>query len=139
MEGIHCVASVADLPEVPDLAVIAVPAAAVPEVADACGRRGVRALAVVTAGLGAEGADLLAACRRYGMRLVGPNCLGVLVPGCGLNATFAAGHPGRGWPGWWCSRAGWGSRCWSTCRGWTSGCRRSRRWAISTTCRVTTC
>ena len=60
MEGIHCVASVADLPEVPDLAVIAVPAAAVPEVADACGRRGVRALVVITSGLGAEGADLLA-------------------------------------------------------------------------------
>ncbi len=91
MEGIHCVASVADLPEVPDLAVIAVPAAAVPEVADACGRRGVRALVVVTAGLGAEGADLLAVCRRYGMRLVGPNCLGVMVPGAGLNATLRGG------------------------------------------------
>jgi acyl-CoA synthetase (NDP forming)/GNAT superfamily N-acetyltransferase len=88
MEGIHCVASVADLPEVPDLAVIAVPAAAVPGVADACGRRGVRALVVITSGLGAEGADLLAVCRRYGMRLVGPSCLGVMVPGTGLNASF---------------------------------------------------
>ena len=47
-----------------------------------------RALVVVTAGLGAEGADLLAICRRYGMRLVGPNCLGVMVPGTGLNASF---------------------------------------------------
>jgi acyl-CoA synthetase (NDP forming)/GNAT superfamily N-acetyltransferase len=89
MEGIHCVASVADLPEVPDLAVIAVPAAAVAEVADACGRRGVRALVVITSGVGAEGADLLAVCRRHGMRLVGPNCLGVMVPATGLNASFA--------------------------------------------------
>jgi acyl-CoA synthetase (NDP forming)/GNAT superfamily N-acetyltransferase len=92
MEGIHCVASVTDLPEAPDLAVIAVPAAEVPRVADACGRRGVRALVVITSGLGAEGADLLAICRRYGMRLLGPDCLGVLVPGRGLNVTFAAGR-----------------------------------------------
>ncbi len=91
MEGIRCVASVAELPEAPDLAVIAVPAAEVPTVADACGRRGVRALVVVTAGLGADGANLLAVCRRYGMRLVGPNCLGVMVPGTGLNASFARG------------------------------------------------
>ena len=92
LEGIPCVPTAADLPEPVDLAVLTVPVAAVPEVARACGRRGVRALVVITSGLGAEGADLLAICRRYGMRLVGPNCLGVLVPGCGLNATFAAGQ-----------------------------------------------
>jgi acyl-CoA synthetase (NDP forming)/GNAT superfamily N-acetyltransferase len=90
MEGVQVVASVEDLPEPVDLAVIAVPAAAVPEVAAACGRRGVRALTVITSGLGAAGADLLAICRRHGMRLVGPNCLGVMLPGFGLNATFAA-------------------------------------------------
>jgi acyl-CoA synthetase (NDP forming)/GNAT superfamily N-acetyltransferase len=96
MEGIHCVASVEDLPEAPDLAVIAVPAAAVPAVADACGHRGVRALVVITSGLGSEAADLLAICRRYGMRLVGPNCLGVMVPAIGLNASFtdAQARPG---------------------------------------------
>ncbi len=43
-----------------------------------CGARGVRSLVVITAGLGAAGADLLAICRRYGMRLVGPNCFGSL-------------------------------------------------------------
>jgi acyl-CoA synthetase (NDP forming) len=90
MEGLHCVATVEDLPETPELAVIAVPASGVTAIADACGRRGVRALVVVTAGLGADGADLLAICRRYGMRLVGPNCLGVMVPGTGLNASFTA-------------------------------------------------
>ncbi|MGO9671092.1 MAG: GNAT family N-acetyltransferase, partial [Streptosporangiaceae bacterium] len=96
MEGLACLASVDDLPEPVDLAVIAVPPAAVAEVAAACGRKGVRALAVITAGLGAEGADLLAICRRYGMRLVGPNCFGVAVPRSGLNATFAAARPAAG-------------------------------------------
>jgi acyl-CoA synthetase (NDP forming)/GNAT superfamily N-acetyltransferase len=92
MEGIPCVPAPEDLPEPVDLAVLTVPVAAVPEVAEACGRRGVRALVVITSGLGPEAADLLAICRRHGMRLVGPNCLGVLVPASGLNATFAAGQ-----------------------------------------------
>ena len=96
LEGVPCVASVDDLPEAVDLAVIAVPPATVADVAVACGRNGVRALTVITSGLGAEGADLLAICRRYGMRLVGPNCFGVVVPRIGLNATFAAGHPAGG-------------------------------------------
>jgi acyl-CoA synthetase (NDP forming)/GNAT superfamily N-acetyltransferase len=96
LEGVPCVASVDDLPEAVDLAVIAVPPAAVPDVAAACGRNGVRALTVITSGLGANGAGLLAICRRYGMRLVGPNCSGVVVPRIGLNATFAAGRPADG-------------------------------------------
>ena len=96
LEGARCVTSIADLPEPVDLAVIAVPSAAVPQVAAQCGRRGVGALTVITSGLGPEGADLLAICRRYGIRLVGPNCLGVSVPEIGLNATFAAGHPAPG-------------------------------------------
>jgi acyl-CoA synthetase (NDP forming)/GNAT superfamily N-acetyltransferase len=94
--GVPCVASVGELPEPVDLAVIAVPPAAVPDVADACGRRGVRGLTVITSGLGAEGAELLEICRRYGMRLIGPNCFGVNVPEIGLNATFAAGRPAPG-------------------------------------------
>ena len=44
-----------------------------PDVTTACGRNGVRALTVITSGLGAEGVGLLAMCRRYGMRLAGPN------------------------------------------------------------------
>ena len=96
MEGARCVVSVADLPEAVDLAVLAVPAAGVPRAAAECGRRGVRALTVITSGLGSEGADLLAICRRYGMRLAGPDSFGVSVPEIGLNATFAAGHPAPG-------------------------------------------
>ncbi len=96
MEGLHCLASVDDLPERVDLAVLAVPPAAVIDVAEHCGRRGVRSLVVITSGLAEHGPDLLAACRRYGMRLVGPNCFGVAVPHLGLDATFAAGHPAPG-------------------------------------------
>jgi acyl-CoA synthetase (NDP forming)/GNAT superfamily N-acetyltransferase len=97
IEGAPCVPSVASLPEPVDVAVVAVPAAAVREVADQCGRRGIRALVVIAAGFDAgTGADLLAICRRHGMRLVGPNCFGIAVPHLGLNATFAATHPAPG-------------------------------------------
>src|SRR5579862_2251201 len=95
--GEHCLASVLDLPEPTDLAVIAVPAPAVLDVAQQCGLRGVRSLVVITSGLDtAACADVLAVCRRHGMRLVGPNCFGVAVPAIGLDATFAARHPQPG-------------------------------------------
>ena len=93
--GERCLASPLDLPEPADLAVIALPAAKVLDVAEQCGQRGVRSLVVVTSGLdAAQSADLLAVCRRHGMRLVGPDCFGVAVPGIGLDATFAA-RPAR--------------------------------------------
>jgi acyl-CoA synthetase (NDP forming)/GNAT superfamily N-acetyltransferase len=91
IDGDRCLDSVLDLPEPADLAVIAVPAPAVLGVAEQCGQRGVRSLVVITSGLDAAAcADLLAVCRRYGMRLVGPDGFGVAVPGIGLDATFAA-------------------------------------------------
>ena len=97
IDGERCLASVLDLPEPADLAVIAVPATAVLGVAGQCGQRGVRSLVVITSGLDAAAcADLLAVCRRHGMRLVGPNCFGVAVPGLGLDATFAASRPRPG-------------------------------------------
>ena len=99
MEGLSCLASPADLPLGVDLAVVAVPPAEVPGVAAACGGRGVRALIVITASLGGGGADLLAICRRYGMRLVGPNCFGVASTRARLNATFAVGTPSPGMAG----------------------------------------
>jgi len=93
--GERCQSSPLDLPEPADLAVIAVPAAKVLDVAEQCGQRGVRSLVVVTSGLdAAQSADLLAVCRRHGMRLVGPDCFGVAVPGIGLDATFAV-RPAR--------------------------------------------
>ena len=89
IDGERCLDSALELPEPADLAVIAVPAPAVLGVAEQCGQRGVRSLVVITSGLDpAACADLLAVCRRYGMRLVGPDCFGVAVPGLGLDATF---------------------------------------------------
>ncbi|MFJ6898075.1 GNAT family N-acetyltransferase [Streptomyces hokutonensis] len=100
--GVPSYPSVSALPKTPDLVVVAVPAAAVPATAEECGKAGVRALLVVTAGLDpAQAGALTAACRTYGMRLVGPNCLGVsnTDPGLNLDATFAAGHPRPGTAG----------------------------------------
>ncbi|MBO0832021.1 MAG: GNAT family N-acetyltransferase, partial [Actinobacteria bacterium] len=93
IEGLTCVPAPSDLPDGVDVAVIAVPAAEVAGVAEQCGKRGVHALAVVSAGLGDTGADLLAICRQYGMRLVGPNTYGIAVPALKLNASFAASAP----------------------------------------------
>jgi acyl-CoA synthetase (NDP forming)/RimJ/RimL family protein N-acetyltransferase len=95
-EGLTSLSSPADLPADVDLAVIAVPAAEVAAVAEQCGQRGVRALAVISAGLGDSGADLLAICRQYGMRLVGPNCYGIAVPALALNASVARIAPRAG-------------------------------------------
>jgi acyl-CoA synthetase (NDP forming)/L-amino acid N-acyltransferase YncA len=98
--GIACYPDVASLPEAPDLALVAVPPTAVLDAAEACGARGVHGLVVYATGLDtAAGADLLAACRRHGMRLIGPNCFGVAVPGIGLDATFAAANPAAGTAG----------------------------------------
>ena len=97
IEGIPAAATLAALPEVPDLAVVTVPARAVLDVAQECGKRGVRAMVVITSGLtSAQSAGLLDACRHWGMRLVGPNCFGVAVPDLGLDATFAVHHPAAG-------------------------------------------
>ncbi|QYX75257.1 bifunctional acetate--CoA ligase family protein/GNAT family N-acetyltransferase [Streptomyces akebiae] len=100
--GVPCHPSVSALPRTPDLAVVAVPAAAVPATAEECGKAGVRALLVVTAGLDRDQARaLMAACRSHGMRLVGPNCLGIshTDPAVRLDATFAVGHPSPGTAG----------------------------------------
>ena len=95
--GVPAVPSVAELPEPPDLAVLAVPPAQVTTVAEECGRRGAKALVVVTAEIDTvTGSQLLAACRRGGMRLVGPNCFGVAVPSIGMNATFTGTQPTAG-------------------------------------------
>ena len=100
LEDIPCVRSAAALPPEVDLAVVAVRPEAVQGVAEECGQRGVKALVVITADRDAVArADLLACCRRHGMRLIGPNCLGVAVPGLGLDATFGASHPAAGLAG----------------------------------------
>jgi acyl-CoA synthetase (NDP forming)/RimJ/RimL family protein N-acetyltransferase len=96
--GVPCFPSAGELPEPPDLAVIAVPAEKVLQTATECGRRGTGALMVLSSGFGESGAQgsaeqdrLVAITRQYGMRLVGPNCLGLINTDetVRLNATFA--------------------------------------------------
>lgn len=103
--SIPAVAAVSDLGHAVDLAVVAVPKQHVLQVAEQCGQRGVRGLVVITAGfkeVGGAGVELerelLAITRRYQMRMVGPNCMGVLNtdPGISMNATFAPSMPPRG-------------------------------------------
>lgn len=94
IEGRPCFASIAKLPETPDLVVVAVPPRNVLDVIEDAGQRGVAAAIIATAGLG-YGADSLSeqvrlAARRYGLRIVGPNCIGVLSPRARMNASFAA-------------------------------------------------
>src|SRR5215469_16822600 len=105
---VQSVLAYADVRQVPgpvDLAVVVVPARDVVDAARACAEKGVGALVVISSGFaeaGAEGrarqAELLEVCRRSGMRLVGPNCMGILstTPGRRLNATFAPGTPPAG-------------------------------------------
>ena len=95
--------SVAELPEAPDLGVIATPPDTVPGIVDALGKAGARAAIVITAGfgeLGEEGRELqqrmLDAARPHLLRILGPNCLGAVVPGHGLNASFAHLRPELG-------------------------------------------
>jgi acetyltransferase len=96
VHSVLCYPDVAALPEVPDLAVIATPAPTVPAVVEDCVRRNIRAAIIISAGfseLGASGRALEAKIReaaRGRMRIIGPNCLGVIHPPSNLNASFAA-------------------------------------------------
>ncbi|MEV5571924.1 GNAT family N-acetyltransferase [Spirillospora sp. NPDC052269] len=97
LHGVPCVASLSDLPERADLAVVAVPAGAVADVAAECGEHGVRAIVAITSGLTEQqGNELREVCHRHGIRLVGPNCLGVADTVGALDATFAARRPAAG-------------------------------------------
>jgi acetate---CoA ligase (ADP-forming) len=98
VQGVVAYRSVLDLPEPVDLAVVVVPAARVADVVTDCAKAGARAVVVISAGFGEVGAEgsvrqqeLVTICRDAGIRLVGPNCLGVLntSSSVSLNATFA--------------------------------------------------
>ena len=105
IEDLRAFASVLDIPGEVELAVITVPAAAVLGAARECAAKGVRGLVVISAGFGEAGPEgvelqrqLLDVCRQAGMRLVGPNCMGVIntAPEVSLDATFAPDKPVRG-------------------------------------------
>jgi acetyltransferase len=104
VQGIQAYTSIGQVPRKVDLAVIAVPAPAVPDVVRECGEAGVAGAVIVSAGFketGKEGKKLeelvLSTAASYGLRVVGPNCLGYIRPGLSLNVTFAhvMPEPGR--------------------------------------------
>jgi acetate---CoA ligase (ADP-forming) len=105
VQSIPAYPDVESIPGEIDLAVIVVPAASVQEAAEACIRKGVKALVVISAGFKETGEEgrrreeaLRALVRRHGVRLVGPNCLGLLntAPDISMNATFAPVQPPPG-------------------------------------------
>ncbi len=103
IEGVTAYASVDALPDPPELAIIATPAPTVPELIRLLGERGTRAAIVLSSGFRSTptqpvaAQDLLNAAKPYGLRILGPNSIGVLIPGIGLNASFAhiGAIPGR--------------------------------------------
>ncbi|MGI9510581.1 MAG: GNAT family N-acetyltransferase [Geminicoccaceae bacterium] len=103
LKGVLTFENVGSLPLVPDLAIIATPPATVPGLVAELGAKGTKAAVVITAGLGETGDDgrslkqaMLDAAKPHLLRVIGPNCLGVLVPGVGLNASFAHLSPKPG-------------------------------------------
>ena len=105
VQSVRAYPSLGDVPGEVDLAVVAVPAPSVPEVTRECARKRVPAMVVISAGFSETGEDggtlereVLAICREAGIRLLGPNCLGVLNTGgaARLNATFGPGMPPSG-------------------------------------------
>jgi acetyl coenzyme A synthetase (ADP forming)-like protein len=101
--GLKAYPSVLECPDPVDLAVLLVPNKVVPSVMEQCGQRGLKGAVVITAGfreIGLQGKALeqqvVDICHRYGMRMIGPNVLGIIDTICKLNASFAAGMPDRG-------------------------------------------
>ena len=111
VSGIPSYPSVTDIPDPVDIAVVAVPAEAVPDVVLDCAAKGVHGVVVVSSGFAEEGKEgralqrqVLRLCRTYGLRLIGPNCLGVINTAVEqqLNASLAPDMPPRGRAGFFC-------------------------------------
>lgn len=102
--GKKCYASVKDVPGTIDMAVIVTLAATVAGLAEECGKKNVETLVVVSAGFGETGTleghaleeKLKSVAKKYRMNLIGPNCLGILRPSLGMNASFAEALPKKG-------------------------------------------
>ncbi|MEM1746815.1 MAG: CoA-binding protein [Sulfolobales archaeon] len=105
--GVPCYPNLASIPEDIDVAVVSVPAEKVLEVTEEAGKKGVKGLIVISGGfkeVGAEGLErekkLIEIVKKYGMRLIGPNCVGVYVPKTGMNTLFLSkerqGYPTHG-------------------------------------------
>ena len=101
--GLACYKTVAEIPEPLDLAVIVTPAPTVPEAVEQCGQAGVEGVVIISAGFREVGEDgkgledrIEEIRKKYGIRIVGPNCVGFIRPVIGLNATFIKAMPEPG-------------------------------------------
>ena len=101
--GLKCYPSVRDVPEALDLTVIVIPSRFVLDVMKQCGEKGIRGVIIITAGFreaGGEGVELeqevLKLAQEHGMRIIGPNCLGIINPFTPINASFAPAMPDQG-------------------------------------------
>ncbi len=101
--GLKCYPDIKSLPDGVDMAVIIIPSKLVPEAVEECGKKGIDAAIVISAGfkeVGHDGADLEkrleSSAMTSGVRFLGPNCLGLINTACGLNASFAANAPEKG-------------------------------------------
>lgn len=101
--GLKVYRATSEVPDPVDLAVIAVPAKYVPEELKACGKRGIKGAIIISGGFRETGADGLALeveltkiCKEYGIRIIGPNCIGTIDAHTPLNSTFVVGMPRPG-------------------------------------------
>jgi len=107
VEGLPCYPDLASIGEAPDLVVVVVPASIVPAVTEQCAAVGAGGIIIITAGfkeVGVEGKALeervVGIARRAGIRVIGPNCLGIMVPARKLNASFGGALPPVGGTGY---------------------------------------
>src|SRR5215204_3953018 len=100
IDSAPCVVRIEDLAQAPDLIVVTTPPVTIPGIVASAGRMGVAGAVIITAGLGhgtgSLGEEARLEARKHGLRLVGPNCLGVIAPRAKLNASFAARHAAAG-------------------------------------------
>ncbi len=103
IQGKKAYKSIFEISDAIELVVIATPPQTVPDIIEDCGKHGVKAAIIITAGFGEVGAAgqalekaVLENARRYGIRIIGPNCLGVMRPNIGFNATFNNGNANVG-------------------------------------------
>ena len=103
IQGVQAYKNVQDIPKIADLAIIATPSKIVPDVVEQCGKKGIKGIVIISAGfkeIGKKGIELeqilLNIRKKYNLRIIGPNCVGFILPFLNLNATFARSMPLKG-------------------------------------------
>ncbi|MGF3554069.1 MAG: acetate--CoA ligase alpha subunit [Thermoplasmatota archaeon] len=103
VQGVQAYPTITDVPKIVDLAIIITPAKTVPDILEQCGKKGIKGILIISAGFketGPEGAaleqQLFEIKKRYNMRILGPNCVGFIMPYLNLNASFTGSTPDKG-------------------------------------------